>query len=105
MRINPDYGAHEPENSRAENQSAQATGASVSSVANSSVSSVGEDQALLFSGHAQVQALAAQALQLPEVRLERVQALQQAVTNGSYNPSPEDVAGAIVSQLIGEQAA
>lgn len=105
MRINPDYGAREPENSRTENQNAQATGPNSSSVVNGSISGVNEDQALFSSGHAQVQALAAQALQLPELRLERVQALRQAVTNGSYTPSAEDVAGAIVSQLIEHQAA
>jgi flagellar biosynthesis anti-sigma factor FlgM len=53
------------------------------------------DQAQLSTAHAQVQALAAQVVQLPELRQERVVALRQTVQNGSYRPSSEQVAQAI----------
>jgi flagellar biosynthesis anti-sigma factor FlgM len=63
-------------------------------------SPLGEDQAQLSGVHAQVQVLVGQALQLPEVRQERVQALRQAVTSGKYQPSAQDVAGALLLNTI-----
>ncbi len=70
-----------------------------------SESILGEDQAQLSGAHLQVQALAAQASQLPEVRQERVSALRQAVESGNYSPSPEQVAGALLSHMMAEPAA
>lgn len=58
-----------------------------------------EDQAQLSGGHVLVQALAAQASQLPELRQEKVSALRQAVQSGDYQPDPEQVAGALISHL------
>ena len=63
-------------------------------------SALAPDQAELSTSHAQVQALAAQASQLPEIRRERVVALRQTVQNGSYRPSPERVAQAIFAHMI-----
>jgi len=63
-------------------------------------SPLGEDQAQLSGVHAQVQMLVGEALQLPEVRQERVQALRQAVTSGKYQPSANDVAGALLSNTM-----
>jgi len=64
-----------------------------------------EDQTQLSGAHAQVQALAAQAAQLPEVRPEKVQALRQAVGSGRYQVSPEKVAGALLTERIAGPAA
>lgn len=64
-----------------------------------------EDQAQLSGGHVQVDALAAQAAQLPEVRQEKVQALRQAVSAGQYDPAPEQVAGAMLDYMFAEVAA
>ena len=66
---------------------------------------LGDDQAQLSGAHAQVEALAAQASQLPEVRQERVQALRQAVQGGQYRASPEQVAGAMFAHLLAVSAA
>jgi len=66
---------------------------------------LGQDQAQLSGEPAQIQALAAQAFQLPEVRQERVQALRQVVESGNYHPSPEDVAGAMMADMTVETAA
>jgi len=66
---------------------------------------LGDDQAQLSGAHAQVEALAAQASQLPEVRQERVQALRQAVQGGQYHASPEQVAGAMFAHLLAGSAA
>ena len=59
-----------------------------------------EDQAELPRVHAQVRALVAQTAQLPEVRLERVQALRQILERGLYCPGPVQVAGAIFEHMI-----
>ncbi len=59
--------------------------------------SVSADQAQLSGVHVLVQALAARAAQLPEVRQEKVSALRQAVQSGDYRPNPEQVADALLS--------
>ncbi len=82
------------------------TNAKASAQAPSAVASgMGEDQAQISSVHAQVQSLAAQASQLPEVREERVQALRQAVVSGNYRPAPEMVAGAMLAHMVAGPAA
>jgi flagellar biosynthesis anti-sigma factor FlgM len=53
----------------------------------------------------QVEALAAQALQLPEIREQRVQSLRQAVESGSYTADARDLAGAMLAQMISGSAA
>ncbi len=68
------------------------------SLANSSgVSSpAGEDTLKLSSTHGEVQILAASLNNVPEVRTDRVQALQQRVQSGQYNPASQQVADAII---------
>lgn len=79
--------------------------ATASSVRNAPASSssgashLAEDQAQLSATHAQVQALTAQAAQLPEVRQERVDSLRQAVESGRYRVSPQHVAGALLTHM------
>ena len=81
----------------------RATAAAASAAATQALG--GEDQAELSGAHAQVQALVAQAAQLPEVREERVQALRQAVEHGSYSTSPEAVAGALLTHMLAGRSA
>jgi len=90
-----------PETSRSNVESATAAAASAST----SQTLGGEDQADLSGAHAQVQALVAQAAQLPEVREERVQALRLAVERGGYSTSPEAVAGALVAHMLAGRTA
>jgi flagellar biosynthesis anti-sigma factor FlgM len=66
---------------------------------------IGEDQAQLSGAQVQVEALAGQASQLPEVREERVQALRQAVETGRYQPAPLEVAGAMLTYMVAGSAA
>jgi flagellar biosynthesis anti-sigma factor FlgM len=66
---------------------------------------MGQDQAQLSGVHAQVQALAAQAAQLPEVRQGKVMALRQAVVAGRYQTHPDQVAGAMVAEMLDGPAA
>lgn len=60
---------------------------------------LGEDSAQLSGAHLQVQALVAQALQFPEVRQEKVDALRQSVLSGSYQPTSKQVAEAVFAHL------
>jgi flagellar biosynthesis anti-sigma factor FlgM len=96
MRINPNQAAQPlPESGRTGNQSAASA-----SPQPSTGSALGEDQAQLSGSHLQVQVLASQALQFPEVRQEKVNALRQVVQDGSYRPSSTQVADAMFSHLV-----
>jgi len=44
--------------------------------------------------------LMAQALESPDVRLDKVASLQQAIANGSYNVSSSDVADKMIESLL-----
>jgi len=101
MRVDLNPGAQPlPESSRNSNQAA------ASSDARASASSpLGEDQAQLSGTRAQVQALAAQVSQLPEIRQEKVSALRQVVQGGSYQPSAKQVAEAVFEHMLVAPAA
>ena len=104
MRIDFNYTQREPERSSqsgASNASATAGAPKGAQTA----PSVGEDQTQLSGTHLQVQALATQASQLPEIRQARVESLRQAVLGGQYRPEPEQVAGALVDHMIFGRAA
>ena len=49
----------------------------------------------------QVQQLKTQLAQTPEVRASRVAALQQQVQQGTYQPSSEQIASAMLTELFG----
>ena len=68
-------------------------------------STLAPDHAQLSTSHAQVQALAAQVLQLPKLRQQRIVALRQTVQNGSYRPQAEHVAQAIFGHMVFDSAA
>src|ERR1700745_1374413 len=71
-----------------------------------SVSNVlGEDSARLSGTRVQVQALVAQALQFPEVRQEKVNALRQSVLGGTYQPSSSQVAESVFEHMLVSPAA
>jgi len=63
------------------------------------------DQAQFSGSHEQVQALVAEALQFPETRQEKVNALRQVVQEGSYQPGSSRVADALFTHLLVEPAA
>ena len=62
--------------------------------------SVPEDLAQLSSANTQVQALASQASQLPEIREQRVAALRQALQNGQYRFDSETTAGSLLAHML-----
>ena len=63
------------------------------------------DQTQLSGAHAQVQALAAQASQLPDVREAKVQALREAVQGGQYRPNPANIAQGLISEMAVRRSA
>ncbi len=93
MRIDSSYAPQPaPENSRSSAQS---------SATRLEQNQMAEDQAQLSGSHAsQVQTLAAQASQLPEIREEKVQALRQAVASGNYHPPAQKVALAMMANMV-----
>lgn len=88
-----------PEANRASSQSAQAASSSVTPT------QAAADQAQWSGAHVQVEALAAQAGQLPEIREQRVQSLRAAVAGGSYRADAREVAGAMLAEMISAPAA
>jgi flagellar biosynthesis anti-sigma factor FlgM len=101
MRIDPNQGAQGLPESSLTSQSASSAVAAQTTAAGGP----GEDQAQLSGAHVQIQALVAQALQFPEVRQEKVNALRQVVLEGNYHPSASDVANSVFSHLLVAKAA
>ncbi|MFZ0318048.1 MAG: flagellar biosynthesis anti-sigma factor FlgM [Candidatus Sulfotelmatobacter sp.] len=103
MRIDANQQAQQAANSeRAGNQPA----ASANPAAAAGGSSIlGEDQAQLSGFHAQVQSLVAQLSGLPETTQAKVNALREAVGSGKYHVNPEQVAGALFSNMVVKLAA
>lgn len=84
-------------NRAAQTERSGQTAASVATTA----SNANVDQASLSSAAGVVGGLAAQASQGSDVRTERVAALQQAISAGTYNVSSADVADKIMGALLG----
>ena len=59
------------------------------------------DTVQLSSGQATIRQLVSQLNQVPDVRQEQVNALRAEVQTGQFQRSKDQVAGAIVSQLLG----
>lgn len=97
MRIDPNSGGQPvAEAGRSSNQTA-ARGTTPTSP--SASTPLGEDQTQL-SGVDQAQALLAQLSQLPETSQQKVEALRQAVAIGKYQVDPQQVAGALFSNMV-----
>lgn len=60
----------------------------------------GQDQAQLSADSVTVQQLKANLSQVPEIRQDRVDALRQAMSNGSYQVSDQQLGDAIGSDLL-----
>jgi|GEM_PF-647732 flagellar biosynthesis anti-sigma factor FlgM len=58
----------------------------------------GEDTVSLSGKHGDVQRLTAAVAQVPEVRAERIAALQSKVQSGNYKPDSEKIADAVISE-------
>ncbi len=58
------------------------------------------DEATLSVDRDAIQLLESKLSHLPDVRQERVEALQRAISEGRYNVSSEQIAGAVLSELL-----
>jgi flagellar biosynthesis anti-sigma factor FlgM len=61
----------------------------------------GEDTVSLSGTHAEIQKLTASVANVPEVRTDRVSALQQQVSSGQYKPQSQHIADAILGDVSG----
>jgi flagellar biosynthesis anti-sigma factor FlgM len=59
----------------------------------------GDDTAKISQDTGRVQQLASQVNQLPEIRQDKVAALQRAIQQGSYQVTPGQTAGALLSAM------
>lgn len=75
-----------------------ATTPSKAGATNPGVSSpTGEDTVSLSTTHGEIQTLSAQLQQVPEVRTAKVDALQQQVRSGQYQPDSGKIADALIA--------
>ena len=64
----------------------------------------GEDTVSISSTHGELQTLTASLANVPEVRTDRVNALQQRVDSGQYQPDSQKIADAILVDQAGRGA-
>jgi len=72
-----------------------------SAPASQSGAATGADEARLIWDQNRVRSLASQITGLPEIRQDRVNALQQAVQEGRYTVSNEQIANALFAEHLG----
>ena len=68
----------------------------ISNSGSASVQGATQDRTTLQTGSHSVQALTSQALNSPEIRQDKVDALQQSVSSGQYQVSAKAIASAII---------
>jgi negative regulator of flagellin synthesis FlgM len=56
------------------------------------------DRTTLTSGSGSVNSLVSEAMHSPEVRQDKVQSLQQAISSGQYKLDPDKIAGAMIDE-------
>ena len=106
MKIDPNIQfPNDPQSDRVSNANSPAKAApSQRSASGSGVSSAnGEDTFSLSTAHAEIQTLAANLANVPDVRTPRVVALQQRVQNGNYHPDSSKVADALLAEQTGRK--
>lgn len=68
----------------------------ISNSGSASVQGATQDRTTLQTGSHSVQALTSQALNSPEIRQDKVDALRQSVSSGNYHADATETAGAII---------
>jgi flagellar biosynthesis anti-sigma factor FlgM len=68
-----------------------------SSISSATAATTDSDQTHLSSASS----LVSHAVSLPDVRIEKAQSVQAAITGGSYNVSASDVAHSLMSHMLG----
>ncbi|HEY2545821.1 MAG TPA: flagellar biosynthesis anti-sigma factor FlgM [Candidatus Acidoferrum sp.] len=104
MKIDPTIQfPSDPQSDRVTNAPGKATLPQRSSSSAGTSSPTGEDTFSPSSTHDQVQSLTAGLASVPEVRTQLVAALQQRVNSGTYQPSSQKVADAIIADQAGRK--
>lgn len=104
MKIDPTIQfPNDPQSERVTNAPAKSTPSLSSGSTSGASSAAGEDTFSLSSAHGEVQALTANLANVPEVRSQRVAALQQRVQSGNYQPDSGKVADAIIVDQTGRK--
>jgi negative regulator of flagellin synthesis FlgM len=102
MKIDPTIQfPNDPQSDRLTNAPAKSAQTPSSGSSSGASSAAGEDTFNLSSAHGEVQALTANLANVPEVRSQRVAALQQRVQSGNYQPDSGKVADAIIADQTG----
>jgi flagellar biosynthesis anti-sigma factor FlgM len=60
----------------------------------------GKDEAILSLAAGRIQAMAESVIALPEVRSGKIETLQRAIRDGSYQPQPQQVASSMFAELL-----
>jgi flagellar biosynthesis anti-sigma factor FlgM len=97
MKIDPKIQFPDDAQSGQVKSTVKGTSSKSASSASGVSSSTGEDPVQLSSIHSEVRTLASNLAQVPEVRVHRLQALQQRVKSGNFKPDSQRVADAIVA--------
>jgi flagellar biosynthesis anti-sigma factor FlgM len=104
MKIDPTIQfPNDPQPERVAGAPGKATLPQRSSSSSGASSTNSEDTFSLSSTHDVVQSLTASLASVPEVRTDRVAALQQRVSSGSYQPASQNVADAIIADQAGRR--
>jgi len=104
MKIDPTIQfPNDPQSDRVSNAPARTVQSQSSSSSSGASSATGEDTFSLSSAHGEVQTLSANLANVPEVRSQRVSALQQRVQSGNYKPDSAKVADAIIADQSGRK--
>jgi flagellar biosynthesis anti-sigma factor FlgM len=93
----------DPQSDRVSTTANKAVQSKPSAAASGADAASGEDTVRLSSTHGEVQALTAHLANVPEVRAQRVSALQQRVNGGTYHPESLKVADAIIADQVGRR--
>jgi len=97
MRIDSGRGAQAPSDVT---QNANPAAAPEAGRVSNAATLVGEDRAQFSGAQVQVQALAAQVTQMPEINQARVDTLRQSLLDGTYAPNSADIADALVADMV-----
>ena len=100
MKIDPNVqfpADNQPEKVRPSRTSNARVNGGSSVPANRMFSSIGEDTVSISSAHGELQALTADFTNVPEVRIDRVGALQPQVSTGQYQPDSGKIADALIA--------
>jgi negative regulator of flagellin synthesis FlgM len=105
MKIDPNIQFPiDPQSDRVTNSPGKTVPSQGSTSSSGTSSANGEDTFNLSSTHSQVQTLTASLANVPEVRTQRVSALQQKVNSGNYLPNSQNIADAILADQAGRRA-